>query len=57
MLMVFTANATVNAHPIPTHNSGTSLTQSTTAASIAPKVANPKATPSIDTVDHAAKVG
>src|SRR6185312_15370859 len=55
--VIGTAKPTVIAHPITTQSTGTSLARSNTAASIAPATANTNATASMDTSDHAAKVG
>ena len=55
--VIGTAKPSVNAHPITTASTGTSLARSNTAASIAPATANANATASMDTFDHAAKVG
>ena len=55
--MIGTAKPSVNAHPITTTSTGSSLARSNTAASIAPATANANATASMDTFDHAANVG
>src|SRR5689334_17260574 len=54
---VGTARKRVNAHPITTESRGTSLARYTTAASIAPAIANVNAVARIAAFDHAAYVG